>query len=1383
MAVDEHPQDGGESTESGAQTLRPVVFVAYAYDSPEHEKAVLRLCTLLERNRIAVRVDKWSLQERWNWGEWTEHQILSADYVLAIASPAFRRAGDGHTAPGEHRGARAETSLLRELLQQNRDTWVWTILPVILPGRSWEDVPLFLHAWSETRFVVHAFTDAGAEDLIRHLRGVPAHVPPEQGGVPHVPPRQAVVEPGPMLNTAGDGRPTPGRAPVPPLTEPMTGLIRAAIGGLVAGRPALGLANPVARLRLGLVHGHPTVQLEAAAGSIGVNRVVARCLPDEPNRDALDTLLDLVAADGTATLLAVPADRSAALAGGLRSLVRQARTTATANEFVAEVLRSDRRTTARRVLAVLQAGESTTERRRTLHAQLRRLWIPRPAELDALLRLWPDDPAAAARSSRMYDEAVCDWPRPLDVAADTTGPPPTGRVFAVPGQGNPAEDVTRRNQLETVARLLADRRSAVRLALVGASGVGKSALATRVCRELESNYQVVGWLPAADAGSWQSSVAVLAKRLGAPEAGAAELWDLLADRGPTLVVVDDAPDPAAFAESLPWRPGLHLLITSQSVRWRSAAAVVELGPLDESEATEFLLARTGAEDDRLASAVASRLGGYPIALEQAAAAVVDGLSLRGWLDRYGAEATTGVTALRQAWEVRIVGLRTRHPDALALLRILACAGVTPTPGELLARLGSDFDDPALAVCADIARRDAAVAELRSQSLVRTGADEETVFVHPLLAEVVRADPQLDVAGMAMLVGAVAGRQFEEGDVDDADCWARTAALVSAAVGACRLVLQEVERSPRRFDRGVTIELANHALWLAAAYLHERGAAREAYLVRLLGLALHGDTAAAARVRDWTGEAPDALNDLVAADVLPADQLGSVGPGERRLSAARWINETASLLADVDVPLAEAYARRALALVPRRVASAAPAAPVPWPARTRIEILDNLGFVMMLREDYPAATRVFDQALRLHLSFPGAETAYKYGELVNDRALALLDGGLPEPARREFLRAASIARTTSHPDPNVAHRIGNNLALAEHEAGLLRPAHQRLLAGLEWLWDRADAQSTEVAIQQCNTGLVAYDLGLTDEGFALVHGSWQALADRLGPGDRETLVRRIALARLQAARGELSAAHEAVLADLDHSLATVGDGSPWAPVRRVQSAWLTGLHLLTWANTRQLATGLLDAFGRRGAHAAAALDLLTASALVAGGTGPGVDDRRTAKAAQAVAVHRVAHGTHHPNTLLAVARLALVRVNLTARRRHLAKGTARQLLSTPDSLTRPGWDGFAADLARHGQPPVDLDQPGRESERLAGLLAGDIVDLDPGEQLCWQANAGRLAALAASADANGLLREAATGSAALYGPYHPWTLLRRATAAVAANDPEALRSVTTAPRWI
>jgi tetratricopeptide (TPR) repeat protein len=1165
------------------------------------------------------------------------------------------------------------------------------------------------------------------------------------------------------------------------LSEILTGMIRAAVAGVTAGRPVLGLVAPPVRVRVEPAGADTVVWIDTTSDGIGVGRLLGRCLRRNVE-DELAALLDHDLPIDSAALL-LPRDLSDAqmdLLAGIRSLVRHAVLTRDADRFVAEVLRSDRRTKARELLALLQGRTATTARRRRVHAQLRRLRVPRPAEVEDLLAVRIDDPVIAALAGRRYDEVLSNWPAPVDIAVEAPAAPQrTEKVVAVPELGNPAEEVTRRGLLDQVGRRLADKRAAARVALIGGGGMGKSALAVRICRHVERDYQVVGWLSATDSASWRSSVALLAERLGLAGTKPDDFWRALGDHTPALIVVDDAPEPGAFTSSLPWTAGLHLLVTSQSIRWRAEAHVIELKALDEHDGVEFLLARTGAEDEELAAAVTRRLGGFPLALEQAAAAVVDGLSMRGWLDRYGREAATGVAALHQAWSVRIETLRANHPDALMLLRILACAGPAPVPGELLATLGADFDEPAVAVCADTGRRDTAVAELRTQALIRTGADVETLVVHPLLAEVVRADPEFDAAGVALLVGAVAGHLVEVSDVNEPERWSRTAALLNSAVAACRLVFEAVEQDPRRFAQDVVLGLANHALWLSAAYLHERGAARAAYRIYLLGLAMHGDPTAAAIVRNWLVEVIDAFDDLDAADLVPAEQLGHVPAGEPRMSAARWINEAASLLMDVNVAVAEAYARRALAILPRRVAAAARAEPIPWPDTIRIEILDNLGFILMLRGDYHAAVTAFDRAIRHLLTFPGADAETKYAELLSDRALALLDSGLPEKGRRQFTTASAAAQVNAQ-GPEVPFNIDNNLAKTEHLLWRLRPAHQKLRAGLDWLLDRNPPQSSTVMIQQCNLGLVAYDLGATDEGLALVRGSWQTLADRLGPEDREVIIRRLALAQLQLARGDRAAANEAVLIDLRLSGAVSADASPWSALRRLQSAWLGGVAALPPETALGLASELARAFGPRSSYAAVAGDFLAAWALA---DPSALDQTDVEYAARAVRTHALAAGTEHPLTLLAAARLALLRWDATGGRRPLRSGVGRRLLHALDSLTGPGVAGFAKDLSGHGQPPVDMSRPGWEADRILHLYADGVVDLDAGEQLCWRANAGRLAALARLPNAEVVLSEAADGSAALYGPLHPWTLLRAAAAAVAAGDPASLRITATAPMWI
>jgi SEFIR domain-containing protein len=151
----------------------PQVFVSYAHDSQPHELSVRRLCELLAESGIDVRVDCWAVGERRDWQVWMTTQILEADFVIIIASPACLRVGDGEVTPAAHLGLRSEMRTLRELYHRDPDTWTKKMLPVVLPGRSVDEIPLFLQPYTADHFIVPSITPAGAKDLLRVITGPP----------------------------------------------------------------------------------------------------------------------------------------------------------------------------------------------------------------------------------------------------------------------------------------------------------------------------------------------------------------------------------------------------------------------------------------------------------------------------------------------------------------------------------------------------------------------------------------------------------------------------------------------------------------------------------------------------------------------------------------------------------------------------------------------------------------------------------------------------------------------------------------------------------------------------------------------------------------------------------------------------------------------------------------------------------------------------------------------------------------------------------------------------------------------------------------------------------------------------------------------------------
>jgi len=145
------------------------VFISYAHDSQSHKETVRRFCELLAEADIDVRVDCWATGERRDWQLWATNQILESDFIIIIASPACKRVGDGTVMPGMHAGLQSEMRTLRELYHSDPGSWTRKMLPVVLPGRSVDEIPIFLQPYTADHFVVSSISPAGAEDLVRLL--------------------------------------------------------------------------------------------------------------------------------------------------------------------------------------------------------------------------------------------------------------------------------------------------------------------------------------------------------------------------------------------------------------------------------------------------------------------------------------------------------------------------------------------------------------------------------------------------------------------------------------------------------------------------------------------------------------------------------------------------------------------------------------------------------------------------------------------------------------------------------------------------------------------------------------------------------------------------------------------------------------------------------------------------------------------------------------------------------------------------------------------------------------------------------------------------------------------------------------------------------------
>lgn len=178
----------------GTDARHPRVFVSYSHDSGDHKSQVLEFATFLRRAGIDVRLDQWADDRRRDWAVWAHIEIAEADFVLMIASTDYKRRAEGGVASDDGRGGQFEVSLLRELLCADRRTWEPRMLPVVLPGRSVDEIPLFLQPHSATHYIVGDLTENGVRELLAVLWNRPVHRAPELG--PALPPQPRTPEPG-----------------------------------------------------------------------------------------------------------------------------------------------------------------------------------------------------------------------------------------------------------------------------------------------------------------------------------------------------------------------------------------------------------------------------------------------------------------------------------------------------------------------------------------------------------------------------------------------------------------------------------------------------------------------------------------------------------------------------------------------------------------------------------------------------------------------------------------------------------------------------------------------------------------------------------------------------------------------------------------------------------------------------------------------------------------------------------------------------------------------------------------------------------------------------------------------------------------------------------
>jgi tetratricopeptide (TPR) repeat protein len=556
----------------------------------------------------------------------------------------------------------------------------------------------------------------------------------------------------------------------------------------------------------------------------------------------------------------------------------------------------------------------------------------------------------------------------------------------------------RADELDRLDAILTRKRPAAvtqvgRAAVQGMGGVGKTTLAVEYANRFRNLYDGVWWCPAETRTGLVTSLAALAKELGAASAEVADIEKAaqaalrrLAEQGDIwLLVYDNVASPDAIADLLP-SAGARVLITSRFSDFAGLADEVALDVLPIGEAIAFLIDRAGRSDKAGARTLAGALGCLPLALGHAAAFCKrTGMSFAAFAMKASSlmdSAPRGAAYPRSVaatFDLAISEAVKQCPAAEDLMAFLAFCAPDRIPMTLVEGAIDDESE-----------RTAALAAVAEVSLVKHDPFEDgapAVTVHRLVQAVARARSEANGAAqgaVAVVIARLAVLYPDDGYRNPAS-WALCAQLTPHLLAGC-------ETEAQRAD------LLNSA----GSYFHGRAIYSEARL--------HFERALA---------------------------ISEKGFGPEHRSTAASLSNLALLLKDQgDLAGARPLFERALAIAEKGFGPDHP---------NTARILNNLAVVLQDQGDIEGARPLFERALAIFEKALGPEHPDTATSL-NTRALLCEAQGDLAGARPFFERALTIKEKTLGPEhPDTATSL-------DHIANLLRD--QGDFAGARPLFERA-----------------------------------------------------------------------------------------------------------------------------------------------------------------------------------------------------------------------------------------------------------------------------------------------------------------------------------------
>jgi tetratricopeptide (TPR) repeat protein len=617
-------------------------------------------------------------------------------------------------------------------------------------------------------------------------------------------------------------------------------------------------------------------------------------------------------------------------------------------------------------------------------------------------------------------------------------------------------------------------------AIAGLGGLGKTQLAVEYAYQHAKDYQIVWWVRAEQETTILDDLAALAAKLGLPEANDSDkhkaleaVCDALSARDDDwLLIYDNAENPDSIRHCLPTHGGGHVLITSRHAHWGGVAGELPIDVFTPDESVDFLVNRTGKEDRAEAGRLAEALGHLPLALEQAAAYLVDtGTSFADYVSlfktRQPAMLKRGTPEFYEktvaaTWEINFRELKKQNRAAAQF--VILCSFLAPDrisvkvireqsrfmPWRLRRHLRDDLKTNAL------------IANLTRHSLVKH--DDGLLYIHRLVQAVARNRlSKDDQRGWVERAVKVLNKAFPYKE-NDLATWDPSAELLPHVL-AVNDHTEEVE---------FTGEPLGRILNEAGLFVGVRADFSTSRVLREKALALaekdYGpdDPIVATRANNL-GRVLQDLGDLPGAkeNIERALRIDEKVYGPDHPEVATDANNLGTVLRALgDLQGAKANLERALPIFEK----------VLGPDHPNVATLvNNLGSVLRDLGDLPGAKAHFERALRIDekafgLDHPNVATdANNLGSVLQDL------GDLPR-AKAHLERALRILeKAFGKEHPNVA-TCANNLGLVLLDLGDLSGAKECAERALRIDENAFGPDHPSVAMDVHNLGVVLQDLG-------------------------------------------------------------------------------------------------------------------------------------------------------------------------------------------------------------------------------------------------------------------------------------------------------------------